>query len=107
MLFFLASCKEENEEADFPLGETNWQLYFKHNNTFSFFAESVLSFSDNNTVLNYRNADTVSGIWNTKGKTLTINFEDGDVYLGNIILDDSISGILSASNNNGIWYAVR
>ena len=102
------SCKKNTDDnTGFPFSGTNWNLYFKNNNTFTFFAESELYFTSDTTVQNYRSSDTVSGRLKSTPTTVTINFEDGDVYNGTIITNDSISGTLSASGNSGVWYATR
>lgn len=103
----LFSCKKESIETGYPLGGSSWTLYFKNNPTFTFYAESQLYFAADNKVINNRNADTLTGFWETKNNAVTIQFDNDDVYLGTIFTNDSIAGTLTASGNNGNWYAIR
>ncbi len=111
ILFLVLACfscnKNVQEDLGLPLGETKWNLYFKNNSTFSFFAQSQLHFNSNKSVKNYRNFDSLTGTWKSKTDIVTINFDNGDIYNGTAITIDSISGILTASGNNGIWYAIK
>lgn len=108
ILFILFSCKKNcDNNSPNSLSETKWNLYFKNNNTFDFFAESDLYFKENKTIENYRNFDTVYGNWVANENTLTINFNNGDKYIGTLITNDSISGTLTAAGNNGVWYATK
>lgn len=108
LLLSVFSCKKKTDNnTGFPFGGTNWNLHFKNNPTFSFFAESELYFDSDTSVQNYRNVDTVSGSWKSTPTTVTIDFYNGDVYNGTVITNDSISGTLSASGNSGVWYATR
>lgn len=107
MLAALSCKKESADDTGLALGETNWELHFKNNSSFTFFAVSQLYFKANRDVDNYRSADSVSGTWKSKSNTVIISFDNGDVYTGTAITPDSISGALSASGNNGIWYALR
>jgi hypothetical protein len=105
----LFSCKKHNDDntSSIILNDTRWNLHYKNNNTFSFFAESELFFKQNKNIDNYRNFDTISGNWSATNNTITINFNNGDKYTGTAISNDSISGTLTASGSNGTWYAVR
>ena len=105
LMFF--SCKKNCDNNANELNETHWNLYFKNNQTFNFFAESDLYFKENKSIENYRNFDTVYGSWNTSGNTLNINFNSGDKYVGSLITKDSISGTLTTAGNNGVWYATK
>lgn len=102
------SCKKKkNEETSFSLKNTNWQLYYKSNNTFNFFALSHLSFKADYSVINYRNSDTLSGTWELDNSAVSVYYRNGDVYKGTLITTDSMSGTFTAFGSNGIWYAVR
>ena len=108
LILSVLSCKKKTDDvAGLALGETNWNLYFKNNSTFSFFAESHLYFKENKDVINYRSADTVSGKWKSIGSSVKITFDNGDIYNGSAVNSDSISGTLTASGNSGIWYATK
>lgn len=103
------SCKKgciEGEQA-FQLNETKWDLFFKNNNTFSFYAKSEIYFKENKTIENYRNFDTIYGTWTSTENNLSINFNNGDKYIGSLITSDSISGTLTSAGNNGVWYATK
>lgn len=108
-LFMIFSCKKNNDgqNTSFSLSETNWKLYYKQNTTFNFYALSKLYFKQNNTVDNYRNFDTISGTWTLNTKEVYFNLDNGDKFKGTAITNDSISGTLIASGNNGVWYAIR
>ncbi|HOY41208.1 MAG TPA: hypothetical protein PK546_06260 [Chitinophagales bacterium] len=109
VIFINISCKKgciEGEQG-LPLENTNWNLYFKNNSTFTFFAESQLYFNANKEVVNYRSADTINGNWESSNSDVTLTFSNGDIYNGTAITSDSISGTLTASGNNGIWYATK
>ena len=108
LVLSIFSCKKKAEDDNgLPLGETNWNLHFKNNSTFSFYAESKLYFLIDSSVKNYRSADTISGTWKSKANTVTISFNNGDIYTGSAITADSIYGTLTASGNNGVWYATK
>lgn len=108
LILSVLSCKKKTEDDNgLPLGETSWNLHFKNNSTFSFFAESNLYFKENKDVYNYRSADTISGTWKSTGNSVIITFDNGDIYNGAAVTSDSITGTLSASGNNGIWYATK
>lgn len=107
-IFCAIACKKHTQEpSGLPLGETNWNLHFKNNNTFTFFAESHLYFKSSKDVENFRSVDTIAGTWKSAGHEVTITFNNGDIYTGTAITSDSISGTLSASGNNGVWYAIK
>ena len=108
LVFTALSCKKNTQEdAGLALGETNWNLHFKNNSTFNNYAESQLFFKADKNVQNYRNFDTISGTWKSTASNVTITFDNGDIYNGTAITSDSISGTLTASGNNGVWYATR
>ena len=108
MILSVLSCKKKTQDdIGLPLGETNWALHFKNNSTFTYFAESYLYFKANKEVNNYRNADTVSGTWKSVSKNVTITFNNGDIYNGTAVTAESIAGTLTASGNNGTWYAIK
>lgn len=104
---FLFSCKKCKHPAVSSLRETQWDLYFKNNSSFTFYAHSTLYFRGDDSIFNYRNFDTVSGTWNENSNHVSIDFNNGDRYSGTILSTDSISGTLSASGNQGIWYAKK
>ena len=104
-MFF--SCKKNCDSNANELNETHWNLYFKNNQTFNFYAESELYFIENKTIENYRNFYTIYGNWIVSGNTLSINFNNGDKYLGSLFTNDSISGTLTTVGNNGVWYATK
>lgn len=102
------SCKKKADVVNgYPLSGTNWNLHFRNSPIFSFYAQSALSFNSDSSVQNFRSSDTVSGKWKTKSNDVTINFNNGDIYTGTVITDDSLAGTLTASGNNGDWYAIR
>ena len=103
----LFSCKKKCTYIPVSLSETHWDLYFKNNSSFTFYATSLLYFKANDSIYNYRNFDTVSGTWNVNQDIVYIDFVNGDKYSGNIISDDSINGTLTASGNSGVWYAEK
>lgn len=105
-LLIVFSCKKNCVDKA-QLNETHWNLYFKNNNTFNFYAEAELYFKEDKSAINYRNFDTIYGDWITKENTVTINFKSGEKYTGNIITNDSISGTLTTAGNSGIWYATK
>ncbi|HRH57844.1 MAG TPA: hypothetical protein PLS10_09335 [Chitinophagales bacterium] len=108
VILSVLSCKKKTEDiTGLSLGETNWNLHFKNNNTFSFFAISHLYFKENKDVYNYRSADTISGKWKSSGSSVTITFNNGDIYNGSAVTSDSLTGTLTASGNNGVWYATK
>jgi len=107
VLLSIISCKKEKKENGLLLSNSSWNLYFKHNSTFNFYAQSHLYFDSDKKVTNFRNADTLHGEWESKGNNLSIIFNNGDKYNGNAITPDSLSGTLIASGNNGVWYAIR
>ena len=107
LAFFSCKKNEDNNAATIALSETHWNLHYKYNNTFNFFAVSNLYFKQNNTIDNYRNFDTISGAWSAIKDSVTLNFSNGEKYTGTAITDDSISGTLTAIGNTGVWYAVR
>ncbi|MFN8238543.1 MAG: hypothetical protein U0T77_10270 [Chitinophagales bacterium] len=104
-ILLLSACKKKKTTvADFT--GTHWRLHFKNNPTFSFFAESELFFKDATNVDNYRNFDTLYGTWAVDDdNNLSVKFDNGDLYTGTLITDDSLSGTLKASGNNGVWNA--
>ena len=82
----LFSCKKPVD-----LSETHWTLYYKHNPTFSFYAESDLYFKKDNIK-----------------KKLNIYFTNDDKYEGTIVSADSITGtLLLPSGDHGTWFAKR
>lgn len=104
----IISCKKnKNNNLAFTLNETNWNLFFKTNTTFDFYAKSSLYFRQDNTVDNYRNFDTLSSTWTLDANTVAFNFSNGEKYIGTVITIDSIAGTLTSSGNNGVWYAIR
>ncbi len=112
ILFFVLitfSCiKHQNDNAaSISLSETYWKLYYKNNTSFDFYAKSNLYFKQNNLVDNSRNFDTIPGTWSVNTNKVSINFNNGDKYTGTAITNDSMVGTLSASGNNGVWYATR
>jgi hypothetical protein len=108
-LLIAFSCKKKcaDHTSTISLNETRWNLHYKNNTTFNFYAESELYFKQNQTVYNYRNFDTIAGNWNANARTVTLNFNNGDQFSGTAITSDSISGTLTAAGNNGVWYATR
>ncbi len=102
----LFSCKK-NCHSVISLQETHWDLYFKNNSSFNFYATSDLYFKADKTAENYRNFDTVLGNWSQDNSAVSISFNTGDQYTGTIITNDSISGTLTASGNDGVWYAKK
>jgi hypothetical protein len=102
----ILSCKKKCAST-ISLADTQWDLYFKNNNTFNFFAKSLVRFNKNDSAYNYRNFDTIAGTWKQNNAFMEIDFANGDVYTGIIATSDSISGTLTASGNNGVWYAIK
>lgn len=100
------SCKKCNDDT-IGLTGSRWNLFFKNNSTFTFYAEAELNFKTNSSVENYRNFDTLTGNWLLENNTISIAFNNGDQYNGILITSDSISGTLTASGNNGFWYATK
>lgn len=99
----LFSCKKPVD-----LSETHWTLYYKHNPTFSFYAESDLYFKKDNIIENARNFDTLTGTWYADKKKLNIYFTNDDKYEGTIVSSDSITGtLLLPSGDHGTWFAKR
>ncbi len=107
ILLSLISCKKETTTTGISLSNTNWELHFKNNSTFSFYAQSRLIFDENNHVNNFRFSDTLTGVWNSEGNSVILQFSNGDIYKGKAITVDSLSGTLTASGNSGIWYAIK
>lgn len=105
-LSIFISCKKCKENS-ISLTNSRWDLFFKNNSTFTFYAESELYFITSNSVLNYRNFDTLSGNWILDNNKLSIEFNNDDQYTSDYISQDSLSGTLKASGNNGVWYAKR
>ncbi|HNM31641.1 MAG TPA: hypothetical protein PKM51_02730 [Chitinophagales bacterium] len=107
LLLAMAACKKEKASQGLALNNTNWELHFKNNPSFSFFAKSQLVFDGNKRVSNFRFSDTLVGTWNTEGNAVTLQFTNGDTYKGKAITADSLSGTLTASGNSGVWYAIK
>lgn len=101
------SCKKETPDNGLAFSNTNWNLYFKHNSSFTFYAQSRLAFDANKGVTNFRFSDTLTGDWTSMGNAVTINFSNGDTYKGTAITADSLSGTLTASGSEGVWYATK
>src|SRR4051812_24846354 len=87
----LISCKKENNAATTSLRETHWNLFYKNNNTFTFFAQSEIYFKSNDSAENDRNFDTIRGSWSQSNASVNIHFNNGDAYTGKVITSDSIS----------------
>jgi hypothetical protein len=102
----LFSCKKCDPVAA-SLNNTQWTLHYKNNSSFTFFAVSNLRFGGDASVLNYRNFDTVAGVWTQSEKVVSIQFDNGDAYSGSLVTDDSLSGTLTASASSGVWHAVK
>ncbi len=107
IILSLISCKKEKNAKGISLSNTNWELHFKNNSTFSFYAQSRLVFDGNNHVNNFRFSDTLSGTWNAVGDAVTLQFTNGDTYNGKAITADSLSGTLTAYGSSGLWYAIK
>ena len=102
------SCKKKSDDNNLSvLNETHWKLYYKNNNTFSFYAASEIYFKENKSIDNYRNFDTLYGEWSENSNIVIIDFNNGDSYSGTLITNDSISGTLTATGSNGVWYATK
>ena len=106
-LISFVACKKEKNATGISLSNTNWELHFKNNSTFSFYAQSRLVFDGNNHVNNFRFSDTPSGTWNAVGDAVTLQFTNGDTYNGKAITADSLSGTLTAYGSSGLWYAIK
>ena len=102
---FLFSCKKKNSIAS--LRETHWNLFYRNNNTFTFYALSEIYFKANDSVENERNFDTLRGAWTQSEDNMAIYFDNGDEYTGKLITNDSLAGTLTASGNHGDWYAKK
>ena len=106
-MFFFSCKKCKDNFSVVSLPETKWDLYYKNNSTFTFYAKSLIYFKENKSIDNYRNFDTVTGNWEVNENIVSINFDSGDKYSGEVFTDDSISGTLTASGYNGVWYAKK
>lgn len=107
LLLAMASCKKEKASQGLALNNTNWELHFKNNSTFSFYAQSRLIFDENKRVSNFRFSDTLVGAWISEENTVTLQFTNGDTYKGKAITSDSLSGTLTAYGSSGVWYAIK
>ncbi len=106
----ILSCEKNNSNNttvinQYPLSGTNWDLYYKSNSTFTFYALSKIDFKSDSTCLNYRNFDTLVGTWRQNNASLNISFSNGDKYNGTFYSIDSITGTTVVTGNNGLWYA--
>mgnify|MGYP000849539508 FL=1 len=98
------SCKKNCVD----LNDTHWTLFYKHNSTFNYYAESDLYFKNDNSIENYRNFDTILGTWMSDKKKLKIQFNNDDEYEGTIVSSDSMAGTLILPHgDHGVWYAKR
>lgn len=104
---FLLSCRKCKHAPVLSLQDSSWQLHFKNNSTFTFYAEAMLYFRADDSVFDYRNFDTLKGRWRQDQNQVYMNFNNGDAYSGTIQTADSLSGTLTASGNNGDWYALK
>lgn len=98
------NCAKINDEN---ISETHWDLFYKYNSTFTFFAQSKLYFKSDNTVQNFRSADTTEGSWSQNNSAIELKFTNGEQLNGFLINTDSLSGTSKVAGNTGVWYAIK
>src|SRR4051812_15374352 len=108
ILLLLFSCKKKCDNMNvISLSETNWDLYFKNNPAFTFFAKTHLYLKQDSTFDNYEAFDSTYGKWSQNNTDIKFNFDNGARYSGSIITADSLSGTLTVAGSNGVWYALK